>query len=298
LSKTAFLFSGQGAQFVGMGKGLYETSDIAKSMYDFADSKTEGRVTKFSFEGPEDVLKQTINNQPCMLTYEAVLLTLASEKGIKADMTAGFSLGEFGAMICAEVLSFEDCLTLINERAKLMNEAAQTQNGKMAAILGGDPSLLIETCKNLDGYVEPVNFNCPGQTVIAGDHDTIDEAIEKLTESGFHCIPLSVNGAFHSRHMDSAAQEISKVAAAMTFRAPKIPLLSNVSGQPETDFQRLVSVQMASPVLWEKSIRYMIEQGVTRFVEIGPGKVLVNFMKKIDRSVEAVHITSLLGIEV
>ena len=294
MSKTAFLFSGQGAQFVGMGKDIYESSRTVRDLFDFADSLTDGSVTKIAFKGPEDVLKQTIHTQPCMLTYEIALLALANEAGLKADMTAGFSLGEYGAMVAAGVLTFPDALKLMIKRATYMNEAALSQEGKMAAILGGELDALIQICQSVPGYVEAVNFNCPGQVVIAGDVASVNNAIELLSADGFKCIPLSVNGAFHSRHMDGAAQKMAVVLDKVTFATPTIPLISNVSALPEVDFKKLIPVQMASPVLWEKSIRYLVAQGVTKFVEIGPGNVLSGFMKKIDRTLECNHITKIL----
>ena len=294
MAKTAFLFSGQGAQFSGMGSDLYKSSDEAKKIYDFADSLTDGRISKVSFDGSEDDLKLTINTQPCILTYEAVLLALAEKAQFKVDMTAGFSLGEYGAMICAKVLSFQDALTLIIKRANFMNEVANEKSGKMAAVIGAENQELIQICSEIPGYVEPVNFNCPGQTVIAGDSDSVEQAIEVLTSKGCRCVLLSVNGAFHSKHMIGAADKFRVAVADQSFGKPQIPLVSNVSAKPEDDFKTLAPEQMCSPVLWEKSIRYMIDAGVKTFVEVGPGNVMCGFMKKIDRTLECNHIINLL----
>lgn len=295
---NAVIFSGQGAQKVGMGKALAEVSEGAREIFRIADEYTEGLVSRLCFEGPQSDLDLTINTQPCVFTVEVAYLEALRERGIEADVTAGFSLGEYGALVCSKVLSFEDALKMVVKRGQLMNTAAQKQEGSMAAIIGINNEEIYSMCKAASGYVEPVNYNCPGQTVVAGDKNAIYYLVQKLRSlNKGKIIPLAVSGAFHSKHMSSAAQEYESYINSIEFMDPVIPFVSNVTGdfvKSGAELKSLAVRQIKSPVLWEKSMRTMISAGVNRFIEAGPGRALTGFTRKINNEVEAVLADSLI----
>lgn len=295
---NAVIFSGQSAQKVGMGKRLAELSEAAGKIFQKADDMTQGLVTRLCFEGPQSELDLTVNTQPCVFTVDVAYMAALEEKGIKADMTAGFSLGEYAALVCSGVLTFEEALAIVIKRGQLMNSAAQEQEGSMAAIIGIEQEEIYGLCRVAGGYVEPVNFNCPGQTVVAGDKKAILQLVQKVQDLGKgKIVPLAVSGAFHSRHMDRAAEEFEAFISNFEFRNPVIPFVSNVTGdfvRSGLELKNLAVMQMKSPVHWEKSIRTMISAGARSFIEAGPGRTLTGFMKKIDGDTEAVTAESLI----
>lgn len=284
--KRAYVFPGQGAQFVGMGKDLYESSSLAKEMFEKANEILGFRITDLMFEGTDEDLRQTKVTQPAIFLHSVILAKTLGEE-FKPDMTAGHSLGEFSALVAAEALSFEDGLKLVYARALAMQKACEANPSTMAAILALPDEKVEEICSSIDDVVVPANYNCPGQIVISGTISGIDKACELMKEAGAkRALPLKVGGAFHSPLMEPARVELSEAIESTKISKPICPVYQNVSTTGETDpdtIKKNLISQLTSPVKWTQSVKNMIADGATEFVEIGPGKVLQGLITKIDK---------------
>lgn len=283
----AFVFPGQGAQFVGMGKELYENSPLAKELFDSADKILGFPITEIMFNGTDEQLKQTKVTQPAIFLHSVILAkTLGAE--FNPDMVAGHSLGEFSALVSANALSFEDGLRLVSKRAMAMQKACESVESTMAAILGLDDEKVEQICKEIDGVVVPANYNCQGQLVISGSVEAIDTACELMKEAGAkRALKLNVGGAFHSPLMAPAQIELEEAISSTKFSNPICPVYQNVDAMPYTDAEaikkNLIS-QLTSPVRWTQTVQNMIAGGATSFTELGPGAVLCGLVKKADRA--------------
>lgn len=286
--KKAYVFPGQGAQFVGMGKELYETSPLAKELFEKANEILGFRITDLMFEGTDEDLKQTKVTQPAIFLHSVILAKTLGEE-FQPDMTAGHSLGEFSALVAAGALSFEDGLKLVYARALAMQKACEANPSTMAAILALADEKVEEICTSIDDIVVPANYNCPGQIVISGTNSGIEKACELMKEAGAkRALPLKVGGAFHSPLMEPARVELSEAIESTHFTAPICPVYQNVSTTGETDpdtIKKNLVAQLTSPVKWTQSVQQMIGDGAVEFVELGPGSVLQGLITKIDRSV-------------
>jgi [acyl-carrier-protein] S-malonyltransferase len=286
MSKTALLFAGQGAQAVGMGQDLAEKYPSAKGWFDRANAALGYDLASVCFAGPEPELTKTENAQPGIFLVGWVAFQLLRERvpGLKFDATAGLSLGEFTALTAAGAMSFEDGLKVVRLRGKYMQEACDVTKGGMAAIIGLDEGPTREVCAAAG--VELANLNCPGQLVISGAADKIAQACEQAKAKGAkRALPLTVAGAYHSALMASAKPKLQSALAAATLQAPTVPVVSNVTAQPHgapAEIQQRLVEQVTSSVRWEDSMRWLLAQGFTRFIELGPGKALSGFMKRID----------------
>ncbi len=285
MSKTFFMFPGQGAQFVGMGKAMYDKYEKAREIFDIAGKATGLDIAALCFE-ENDKLNITEYTQIAMLTVEAAIYAVMEEKGLKCDYTAGLSLGEYGALIAAGVLSYEDAFKVVRQRGIFMQEAVPT-GGAMAAVLGMDAGVIEKICNETEGYVSIANYNCPGQIVITGEEAAVGKASEALKEAGAkRVVPLNVSGPFHSKMLEPAGERLGRVIDETTINDVKVPYVSNVTAQLVTDavnIRELLVKQISSSVRWQQTIELMIESGVDTFVEIGPGKTLSGFMRKITR---------------
>lgn len=285
----AYIFPGQGAQFPGMGKNLFDSSDLAKDLFHQADEILGFGISSIMFEGTEEELKQTKVTQPAIFLHSVILAKTYPD--FKPDMVAGHSLGEFSALVANGILSFEDALNLVNIRALAMQEACEIEPSTMAAILGLPDEKVEEVCASItDELVVPANYNCPGQVVISGSVKGIDLACEKMKEAGAkRAMPLSVGGAFHSPFMEPARKKLEEAIQNITFHDPLCPVYQNVSTTGMTDLEMIkenLTAQLTAPVKWSQSIQNMIEDGATSFTECGPGKVLQGLVRKINRGVE------------
>lgn len=297
MGKIAFVFPGQGAQFVGMGKAISESDNRAKHIFEKADQVLHAPLSQIIFDGPEEELRLTANTQPAILTTSIALLEVFKDSGIQPDYTAGHSLGEYSALVAAGALSFEDAVLLVRLRGQFMEEAVPAGLGAMAAVLGADREALTHLCEQISkqlGVVELANLNSPGQIVISGSAEGVQAASEQAKEAGAkRVIPLVVSGPFHSSLMKPAAQRLVSVLDGIAIRDAEVPVVVNVTARPEQrgeEFRDRLIEQVASPVLWEDSVAWMISQGVDTFVEIGPGNVLSGLIKKIDKSVKTYSI--------
>ena len=285
---TAFVFPGQGAQFSGMGKDLYDAYPQARTMMQRANEVLGFNLTEVMFEGTDEALRQTRVTQPAIFLHSIVAARLMTT--LCPDMVAGHSLGEFSALVAAEALHWEDGLRLVSQRAQAMQEACELQPGTMAAVLALADDKVAEVCDGIEDIVVAANFNCPGQVVISGSLSGVDAACKALKEAGAkRALKLPVGGAFHSPLMQPAAERLQTAIMNTTFRAPKCPIYQNVSAKAETDqdvIQRQVLEQLTSPVRWTQSVQQMIADGATSFYEFGPGDVLKGLIRKIHPEVE------------
>lgn len=285
----AYVFPGQGAQFTGMGKDLYENSPLAKELFEKANEILGFRITDSMFEGSAEELKETKVTQPAVFLHSVIL---AKVLNVKPDMVAGHSLGEFSALVVNGTLSFEDGLKLVSKRALAMQKACEIKPSTMAAVLNLDDKIVEDICASIDGVVVAANYNCPGQLVISGEYKAVELACEKMKEAGAkRALILPVGGGFHSPMMEPAREELAAAIEATTFVTPNCPVYQNVTANAVTDpieIKNNLIAQLTGAVKWTQSVNKMINDGATHFTEVGPGKVLVGLVSKINNQVETV----------
>nr|WP_298001233.1 ACP S-malonyltransferase [uncultured Flavobacterium sp.] len=286
----AYVFPGQGAQFSGMGKDLYETSAIAKELFDKANEILGFNITEIMFNGTDEELKQTKVTQPAVFLHSIILAKTLPD--FKPEMVAGHSLGEFSALVANGTLSFEDALQLVSKRAMAMQKACEITPSTMAAVLNLDDKTVEDICASIDGVVVAANYNCPGQLVISGETKAVELACEKMKEAGAkRALILPVGGAFHSPLMEPAREELAAAIEATTFSTPICPVYQNVTASAVSDpaeIKKNLITQLTAPVRWTQSVQQMIADGATSFTEVGPGKVLMGLINKIDKDVETI----------
>ena len=301
MGKLAFVFPGQGAQSVGMGKDVFDAVPEARLVFETADRVLGFPLSELIFHGPEEELKRTFNAQPALLTTSVALLSaLRVRTDVRPDYVAGHSLGEYTALVAAGALSFEDAVRLVRIRGECMEEAVPAGRGGMAAVLGADREALVRLCERISaeiGPIEPANVNAPGQIVVSGVAAAVKAVVERAAEAGARrAVLLEVSGPFHSSLMKPAAERFGAYVAQTTFRPPVVPVVSNVTAESATEpetIRNLLVRQVTAPVLWEDSVRWLVGQGVDRFVEIGPGQVLSGLIRRI---APAVHVISVDGL--
>lgn len=292
MGKIAFMFPGQGAQYVGMGKDFYETIPVSRQMYELASKASGLDVEALCFNENEQI-HITEYTQIAMLATEVAMLKAVEEKGLKPDVTAGLSLGEYGALVASGVMGPEDVFRVVRMRGIYMQEAVP-HGGAMVAVLGLDTAVIEKICEETPGMVSVANYNCPGQIVITGEEDAINSAVEKLTEAGAkRCVTLKVSGPFHSPLLAGAGEKLAKELEQVTIGEIQVPYIANVTADYVTDKETvkgLLEKQVSSPVRWQQTIERMIADGVDTFVEIGPGKTLSGFMRKINREMKVYNV--------
>jgi [acyl-carrier-protein] S-malonyltransferase len=302
MSKIAFIFPGQGAQYIGMGKELFENIDVCKNIFNIADKELNFELSKLCFEGTDSELNITENTQPAILTTSIAALMALKEHGIKCDVTAGLSLGEYSALVCSGAMEFKDAVKLVKKRGRFMQEAVPVGIGTMAAIIGLEANLVEKACIEAEtsGIVEIANLNCPGQIVIAGEIAAVELACEYAKEKGAkRAIMLSVSAPFHCSMLKPAAEKLEIELENIVLGDMIIPVMTNVNGdyvKSTSDIKGNLKLQVMSSVLWETIIKNMIKDGVDTFVEIGPGKVLCGFVKKIDRKLTVINIEDMASL--
>lgn len=300
MSKNVFLFSGQGSQYVGMAKELFDKYDGAKKVFETANEILGYDLADITFNGPEEELNKTVNSQPAIMACSLCALEAAKAEGVTFDGVAGHSLGEYAAMVAAGVLSVEDGFKVIKARAEAMQKAAEANKGAMCAVIGLSADEIEAVCDSIDGYVVPVNYNSAVQTVIAGEVDAVEKAIEAFTEKKARCIKLNVASAFHSKLMQSAADEFYDKIKDVQFNEPEVEFYSNVLGEKLQDFSdmpTLLAKHIVSPVKFTSELAQMDKAGYENFVELGPNKVLTGLVKKTLKGKNAVNIENIKTLE-
>ncbi len=299
MGKTAFIFPGQGAQYIGMGKDFYEQIPVSKEVFELASNVSGLDVAALCFE-ENDKINITEYTQIAMLAMEVAILKAIEERGYKPDVTAGLSLGEYGAITAAGVMSAEDVFKVVRKRGIYMQEAVP-EGGAMVAVLGLDTAVIEEVCAKTEGVISIANYNCPGQIVITGESDAAERAVQALKEAGAkRCAPLNVSGPFHSCMLEDAGEKLGQVLNQATVCDIRIPYLSNVTADYVMDKEQvkpLLVRQVSAPVRWQQSVERMIADGVDIFVEIGPGKTLSGFMRKINKEVKTLNIEKVEDLE-
>ena len=299
MSKVAFVFPGQGAQYVGMGKDFYEQIPVSKKVYTIASEVTGLNLPGLCFKENEQI-DITEYTQIAMLATEAAMLAALQEKGVKADVAAGLSLGEYGAILTAGAMSLEDVFRVVRQRGILMQKAVPT-GGAMCAVLGMDGEKIAKICEETEGIVSVANYNCPGQIVITGEEGAVAAAAEKLKEAGARrCIPLKVSGPFHSEMLKGAGEKLAGMLVDVELKEFSMPYVTNVTADYVTDIseiKELLGRQVYSSVRWQQSVERMIADGVDTFTEIGPGRTLTGFLKKINKNVTGLHIEKVEELE-
>jgi [acyl-carrier-protein] S-malonyltransferase len=299
MDKVALVFPGQGSQVVGMGLDLYQGSHLAREVFEEADQALGFPLSRLCFEGPEEELRQTINAQPAIMAVSMACLKVAAEldSWSQPSFVAGHSLGEYTALVAAGVLPFTDAIRLVRERGRLMHEAGLVMPGGMVAIMGLDWDLLERLCRKTG--VQIANINSPNQIVLSGEVAALGRAMELAEARGARAIPLNVSGAFHSRLMESAAQELTRTISQLEFRAPQVPIVINTTAQPVTTANALreeLPRQIYHCIHWMHSVEYMIKSGVSTFIELGPGRVLSGLIKKIDKGSRVLSMSDMTSI--
>lgn len=288
----AYVFPGQGAQFTGMGKELYESSEIARELFDKANNILGFKITDIMFEGTAEQLKETKVTQPAVFLHSVVLAKTIAD--FRPEMVAGHSLGEFSALVANGTLAFEDALRLVSQRALAMQKACELKPSTMAAVLGLDDAVVEQICQDTEGVVVAANYNCPGQLVISGETTAVEKACETLKEAGAkRALLLPVGGAFHSPMMEPAREELAAAIESTSFNQPICPIYQNVTASAVHDpneIKKNLIVQLTAPVKWTQSIQQMIADGASSFTEVGPGKVLSGLIKKIDRNAKTLNV--------
>lgn len=299
MGKTVFMFPGQGAQYIGMGKDFYESVPVSKEVFELAGKASGLDIPALCFE-ENDKLNITEYTQIAMLAMEVAVLKAIEEKGIIADMAAGLSLGEYGALAACKVMDLEDLFKVVRQRGIYMQEAVPT-GGAMTAVLGGEASQIEKICDETDGIVSIANYNCPGQIVITGEEKAVNEAAEKLMAAGIkRCVPLKVSGPFHSPMLSEAGKKLGEVLKNITVHDMQIPYIANATADyvhSLDEVKPLLEKQVSSSVKWQQSVEKMLAEGADTFIEIGPGKTLSGFMKKIDKTVNVINIEKLEDME-
>ena len=299
MKSIAFIFPGQGSQYVGMGRELFENFSVAKKIFEEADDTLHFSVSALCFKGPEEALKLTENTQPAVLTTSvAALKVLQAEKGVAPQFTAGHSLGEYSALVASEALTFSQAVKVVRLRGKFMQEAVPVGEGAMAAVLGMEREQVEKLCEEISSgeVLAPANFNSPGQIVIAGHSKAVQRAIERVKQEGKKAVLLPVSAPFHSSLMKPAGERLEKALEEISVSDLKIPVVTNVEAEANTSKDRvkeLLVAQVSSPVRWEESMRKMVGKGIEQVVEIGPGKDLSGLMKRIDSRVETKNLEDL-----
>ena len=299
MKSIAFIFPGQGSQYVGMGRELFENFSVAKKIFEEADDTLHFSVSALCFKGPEEALKLTENTQPAVLTTSvAALKVLQAEKGVAPQFTAGHSLGEYSALVASEALTFSQAVKVVRLRGKFMQEAVPVGEGAMAAVLGMEREQVEKLCEEISSgeVLAPANFNSPGQIVIAGHSKAVQRAIERVKQEGKKAVLLPVSAPFHSSLMKPAGERLEKALEEISVSDLKIPVVTNVEAEANTSKDRvkeLLVAQVSSPVRWEESMRKMVGKGIEQVLEIGPGKVLSGLMKRIDSRVETKNLEDL-----
>jgi [acyl-carrier-protein] S-malonyltransferase len=305
MSKAAVIFPGQGSQAVGMGRDVAEVSARAAALFARANEVLDFDLRRYCFEGPAEQLERTDIQQPAIFVTSAAIWEALLEKGLSPacfGASAGLSLGEYTALYAAGSMDFDDALRLVHRRGLLMQQAALASPSGMVSLIGADQAAAVELCAQASQgeVLSPANFNCPGQIVISGTQGACARAVELAEKLGFRALPLKVSGAFHSALMQSAADRLGEVLRNTTVRPPRLPVLANVTAEPHTDpdaIRRLLQNQVVQPVRWQESMERLIAQGIELFCEVGPGRVLTGLMKKINRKVPTVNVSSAGDLE-
>ncbi len=301
MSKLAFIFPGQGAQFVGMGKDFYDNFDAAKKLFDEADEALGYSIKKMCFEGSEDDLKLTANTQPAILIVSVIAAELLKSEGVEAEVAGGHSLGEYSALVSAGALKFSDAVVLVHKRGQFMQEAVPVGEGAMAAIIGLDDKIVVNACNEISAEVQAVNFNCPGQTVIAGTVAGVEAAVEKLKSAGAKkAVILPVSAPFHSTLMKPAAEKLSAELDKTEIHDAAFPIAANINGKLETsaaDIKNNLVAQADHPVKWIDCVQAMKNFGADTFIECGPGKTLCGFNRRIDKNLQSFNVEDLSSLQ-